>query len=111
MCSSCFPVIPISDRVANGAALLDEKLPGWERQADFSDVDIASFHKCVLGKLFGHFDYGLAQTRLRAFQAFDYGFNTTYAEVSAINAEWKRVINERLSPVVQPKKSDHILVA
>ena len=41
----------IAKRVARGAALLDEKQPGWWQRIDLGALDIYSCHFCVLGQL------------------------------------------------------------
>ena len=40
----------IKKRVARGAALLDEKRPGWEAMIDLSSLDISDPYKCILGQ-------------------------------------------------------------
>ncbi len=42
----------IEQRVAAGAAWLDEHEPGWERRIDLATLDLASSCRCVLGQLF-----------------------------------------------------------
>jgi len=39
-------------RVRKGAALLDDKMPGWAEQIDPNVLDLGSGSKCVLGQLF-----------------------------------------------------------
>lgn len=39
------------DRVAAGAALLDEKLPGWHDQIDTETLEMGDECRCVLGQL------------------------------------------------------------
>src|SRR6266516_3369909 len=48
-----------AERVAAGAALLDQHQPGWERQIDVEGMDLASAEDDVLGQLHGSFDEGL----------------------------------------------------
>jgi hypothetical protein len=43
----------ITERVEKGAALLDEKRPGWWRDIDLLTLDIASRCGCVIGQLAG----------------------------------------------------------
>lgn len=43
---------PADVRVARGAALLDEKRPGWFNEIDLDDLMLASGRQCVLGQLF-----------------------------------------------------------
>jgi len=42
-----------AEAVAKGAALLDEKRPGWEFEVDWRMFDIRRTTYCVLGQLFG----------------------------------------------------------
>jgi hypothetical protein len=49
------PDLTVTQRVQNGAAILDEALPGWEKHIDRSTLNIASGGHCVLGQIFGNF--------------------------------------------------------
>lgn len=40
-------------RVAEGAALLDEKKPGWERRLDLEILDIRDGQRCITAQLSG----------------------------------------------------------
>lgn len=46
-------------RAANGAKLLDEHFPGWERTVNLSTLNIDSDSNCVLGQVFGGFSRGI----------------------------------------------------
>ena len=48
-----------SDRVREGAALLDERRPGWRGAIDVERLDLGSCFNCVLGQLYGQFGYGM----------------------------------------------------
>jgi hypothetical protein len=50
---------PIPDRVAAGAALLDQHEPGWAAQVDPARLDLASETACVLGQLYQWFGCGV----------------------------------------------------
>jgi hypothetical protein len=39
-------------RVKAGAALLDERMPGWAERIELAQLDLSSEWKCVLGQLF-----------------------------------------------------------
>lgn len=52
------------DRVARGAALLDEQVPGWERRIDPDRLDVTSACGCILGQVFGSYDDGCRQLQL-----------------------------------------------
>lgn len=44
-----------------GAALLDEKLPGWADKIDLDAFVITSIYSCVLGQLYGGYGRGLGE--------------------------------------------------
>lgn len=89
----------VAERVASGAALLDEKRPGWWREIDLATLDIGDTCNCVVGQLIG----GSARRRLDGLPAvtgsFEYapwpwkfGMN---GDPESLTAEWKRVISGR----------------
>ena len=43
----------IEERVAKGAALMDEKVPGWERKIDTASLDMGQCPRCVIGQVLG----------------------------------------------------------
>jgi len=43
--------VTAAKRVARGAALLDEKRPGWAAEIDLRKLDLASGRDCPLGQL------------------------------------------------------------
>ena len=104
-------MLTVTERVANGVRLLDEKLPGWEKRVNLTTLEISSCKKCVLGQVFGYFSTGiLSTTVLAANHGFgcceslgDGPFSQFHprreAAFAALTAEWKRVILERRDPV------------
>jgi hypothetical protein len=99
----------IAERVAAGAAFLDEREPGWADRIDVGPLDLGSGCRCVLGQLHPDEDdpslsyhdarVDLGLTPLKAeelgFDAesdFGPGQNKEY---DALTAEWTRVITER----------------
>lgn len=58
--------IDYAARVAKGAALLDEKRPGWEREISLRTLDISSGECCVTAQLSGvaHYHAGMKQLGL-----------------------------------------------
>ncbi len=48
----------IEERVAKGAALLDEKRPGWAARINRDTLRISSRCGCILGQEFGSYDAG-----------------------------------------------------
>lgn len=49
---------PLAVRVGRGAALLDERSPGWFRRIDTDRLHIASSTQCVLAQLYTGYDLG-----------------------------------------------------
>ena len=47
------PSTTYEERVAAGAALLDEKFPGWDAQIDLATLDIQRYTQCIGGQLCG----------------------------------------------------------
>jgi hypothetical protein len=52
---------PLTTRVWAGAALLDRHYPGWHAQVEPDRLDAADVGPCVLGRLFGGYEQGLAE--------------------------------------------------
>ena len=44
----------VKERVKKGAALLDQKVPGWEKKIKVEKLQMAHCSHCMLGQLFGH---------------------------------------------------------
>jgi hypothetical protein len=75
--------------VDNGAALLDERLPGWREVIDPDTLELADGCHCILGQLFGDYGKGID---ILAVNPVRHGFvagRTTYAR---LNAAWRRVL-------------------
>jgi hypothetical protein len=52
------------ERVARGAAYLDDADPGWYRRVDPQTLSLSSGRHCVLGQLHGEFRLGLGRSHL-----------------------------------------------
>lgn len=105
-----------AERVARGAALLDEQRPGWWSRIT-NRLDITCPCRCILGQSFEEegtnfgYDNGLealgpAEGDASAVDlwAFEHGFLVDYgrpsdwqADVRDVEAEWIRVIEQRRS--------------
>jgi hypothetical protein len=91
--------------VERGAALLDERLPGWYEKIDLDKLDLASCENCVLGQLHGrkyerlrHRRYyrGLDRLGILDRKAGDFGFTVRGSgRFENLTAEWRRVIKRR----------------
>jgi hypothetical protein len=102
----------VAERVAKGAALLDEKVPGWDQRIDLEILAMRGTCECVLGQLFEPTPEGadgywvgldrLAISRLGAAHAAEYGFACETSEIEsyvALGAEWRRLIGARRTEV------------
>lgn len=67
--------VPIVERVAAGAELLDELYPEWEKQIDLDLIDMADGDRCIVGQLFGDYEGGLHDLGLGGdTEGADHGF-------------------------------------
>ena len=107
----------IAERVAAGAAFLDEREPDWWRRIDVKRLELASSCQCVLGQLHSHkcgepsMHYLHARSRFEVADVCGHadpdaalGFDVSDAarragregvEYAGLTAEWRRVIAER----------------
>ena len=92
----------IKERVEKGAALLDEKRPGWEKEIDLDGLVMESGTCCVLGQLYeGSFYKGkwaiLPEWGADSWDtpATEHGFTSQNGVYVALTRAWKRLIRER----------------
>jgi hypothetical protein len=107
------PVTDIAERVAAGAALLDEHQPGWDQRINLTFLSLPDTCCCILGQLFpapdpmsvdedGDDGYwrGLRDIDLEIF-TFDRACALGFASdgmYGLLENEWIRVITERRAP-------------
>lgn len=94
----------IKERVMAGAALLDQRLPGWHDRIDTTVLIMDSGSRCVLGQLFGG-RYSVGVTKLfslvpfignmAAEHGFEPDFDADLAEYDKLDAAWRASIEER----------------
>jgi hypothetical protein len=89
------PVLTIAQRVDNGIALLDEKVPSWQDKVDPSTLTLSRIDACVLGQLFGSYYDGAEQLGFdpESKQASDLGFflkddEHRYITYQQLTEEW-----------------------
>ena len=58
-----------AEAVKNGAALLDEKSPGWWQKIDISDFDITNCSSCICGQL-ARYEYDGVPNDWRRYEKF-----------------------------------------
>jgi hypothetical protein len=86
----------ITERVAAGAAFLDEQWPGWWQRIALDQLVLSDCSRCVLGQLAGDYDEGLTGLGLDYEDAMIFGF-TTCLGFDVLTAAWAKVITERRS--------------
>ena len=92
----------VEERVAAGAALLDDRRPGWFKDIDCGSLDIASAQACVCGQLFESFYVGIRELDIDG-HSQEYGFAVGASTVSEINAAWRDlIVQKRLADVKVP---------
>lgn len=92
----------ITERVARGAAWLDNARPNWFREIDLSRLVMTSPCECVIGQLFGDYndfiDGDLVEGGFSTETdwGFRHAFNTgSERQFQNLETEWRRVISER----------------
>lgn len=98
----------IEQRAAEGAKLLDDKMPGWEKNINLRTLDIGRYDTCMLHQVFGNYDLGLQKLNMKdAQEARPYGFEVVssvrdgesqlFAELTGLQAAFTKEINARLA--------------
>lgn len=103
----------IAERVAAGAAFLDEREPGWDQRIDLGRLNLKSECRCVLGQLNSALasDWGVITGKYGLHRAWDsgprgladtdLGFNVSVqrrgdeAEWAELTAAWHQLITAR----------------
>jgi hypothetical protein len=75
--------------VDNGAALLDERLPGWRDHIDPTTLRLEDGCNCILGQLFGDYGKGIDMLGVSPTQ---FGFVKGRTTYERLTAAWKRVL-------------------
>ena len=83
------------EKVRNGAAYLDEHVPGWRYTIDADRIDIGSRCDCVLGQLLGDF-YELPRLGMSFSSVVRLGFDTDDGDrgVQELNQAWRDELNQ-----------------
>jgi len=92
----------VESRVARGVALLDRKSPGWDDRVVLRRLNVDDSTRCVLGELYGTYDYGTFRLHLGGHQAARHGFQSMLfgqrrrdRDFAALTREWRNVIKGR----------------
>jgi len=87
--------------VERGAALLDERLPGWEDRIDLDKLDLSSTCNCVVGQLYrptprSHLGYTEGLYTLEIKNPSRFGFERwPTSRYSRLTEAWRRLIELR----------------
>lgn len=85
----------LDPRVERGAAMLDERLPGWEHEIDLDNFVLHSPCKCIFGQLGGgeYFD-GAKRVGFPAGDAHG-TFSATFSDYALMEQDWRLAILAR----------------
>jgi hypothetical protein len=75
-----------------GAALLDERLPGWRDEIHPASLDLEQCEQCVLGQLFGEYERGRMLLGLSRSRAMGLGFTRRGTTWERLTAAWREVL-------------------
>lgn len=94
---------PATERVARGAAVFDQKRPGWENRINLDDFDIRSARCCAVKQVCGDYTTGIVQLGVDDVAAFGFA-GCGEDDYNRLNDEWRRVILDRraAAPVEAP---------
>ncbi len=101
---------PYHEAASRGAALLDERNPGWWRRIDLDKLNVRSIHCCPLGQVYGRYGPGIDALKLirlsdRSLSGFSIGPVGDYEDVvsperqakwAQLTEAWKSIIRARL---------------
>lgn len=99
--------LTIEQRVAAGAAWLDENRPGWLDRIFLNSLDVSDCALCVLGQVYGGWGNAPDGAKYDDDDTDDYlsparerGFEQYVKEgYEALTAEWRRLIESRRAEV------------
>lgn len=100
---------------AKGAALLDQKMPGWYQLFNLHILSMSKCSKCILGQLFSYYQPGLACIGITDREGEALGFSipldmdsydkNTYTHYPTLTRAWKHEVVTRLAADEQEKPS------
>ncbi len=97
------PAGKYGERIARGAAFLDERAPGWRQRIDLDKLEMVNPAQCLVGQLFGDYYRALGPNLgLAASEAIPLGLNLAMNDSSGsededrnyetLDAEWRQYI-------------------
>lgn len=91
-------VSTLDERVAAGAAFLDERYPGWVERIDLDGLEMDDCANCIIGQAVGNY-FDLFRMPDQDDRAASLGFNTEAEEhpwdMGRLEHAWRRLIEAR----------------
>ena len=88
----------LESAVAQGAKLLDDRVPNWREEIDIDKLNMGSCLRCVLGQIYGEYEDGIDALNLDRTKDEDlkHGFDAigSYGQ-DIIRESWIAEINKR----------------
>jgi hypothetical protein len=98
----------LAERVERGAALLDERRPGWWDEVDVGSLDLRQCDLCILGQLWGDYLDGRGEVVRLGYgyraqeESIRHGFDVSrrihadlHADYAALTDLWRAAIERR----------------
>jgi hypothetical protein len=99
------------ERVMQGARLLDERTPGWERKIELEFLDMGDVHCCILGQVYDDLAYSEALDYLETnlMSGAYHGFDRDGESYSDLKQLWLKEIAKRQEEELddEPTKLPH----
>lgn len=98
----------VAERAERGAALLDERRPGWWQGIDLGRLDIGSTCNCVVGQVYAAGGFGAFTRALYALgvggwdQDEEHGFDAECSEYAELTAAWRDLVLSRRAAAEMP---------
>lgn len=85
--------------VEEAAKILDMTKPNWEKKIDFSKLTMSNCSNCILGQIFGHYDYGMRIFDVSgSYNIGHYLLDRIFGSHAKL-ADWTIEVNKRLTNV------------
>jgi hypothetical protein len=89
----------LAERVERGAALLDERRPGWWDEIDLETFEMANVCRCSLGQLWGSYAKGKEALGIDLIPGCALGFISHIADgYPVLTVLWRAAIERRRVP-------------
>jgi hypothetical protein len=85
----------LQEAVSRGAALLDERRPGWAAEIRIDQLMMNVCEHCILGQLFGDYLKGKAAVLAEGTYGFQFGFNVASGHDDLLRPLWLAEIARR----------------